>query len=464
MKRFFKISLFLSGWAVAGWLAWKAATPQHSGPVVHARNQERPAVAPKKLEEAYQKWLDRPEFKAALVGFVLLDEKNEVIFSSDLGETALCPASSLKTLTTGAALGILGPEFWFETKLVAQADGSVTLVGGGDPTLTLNDIAKLADDAVAGGLKEISGNLRVDPSIFQAPPVSDHWNWGDIGNAYGAGAYGLNVEHNRMAVSFQPGANTGDAAKLLDAPPSGDQWVNEVTTGEAGSGDGVMIYSQPFGRTVLFSGTVPLGAPFTVTGALPDPPAAALLALRSRFQQAGVEIREKPVARKGEAAVLATHRSAALPEIIDHLHKVSDNLEAQCLFLTIGNHQQAEPSTAVREYWEKAGVSFQGLRLIDGSGLARANMIRPLDLARVNYVARHSAHGRRFYESLTATNGGEVRSKIGGMSGVKTEVGFLRLKSGRELTFAIMANGLALDVNFWQLRGELLEEVKRTVY
>jgi len=27
-----------------------------------------------------------------------------------------------------------------------------------------------------------------------------------------------------------------------------------------------------------------------------------------------------------------------------------------------------------------------------------------------------------------------------------------------------MANGLRPDINFWQLRGELLEEVKRTVY
>jgi len=83
---------------------------------------------------------------------------------------------------------------------------------------------------------------------------------------------------------------------------------------------------------------------------------------------------------------------------------------------------------------------------------------------RVNLLARQGPNGRRFYESLTATNGGEVRSKIGAMSGVKTEVGFIRLKSGRELTFALMANGLRPDINFWQLRGELLEEVKRTVY
>lgn len=467
MKPALKLVVFLSGWAVAGWAIWKVAKQQpQMPPVIHTHVQERPAVEITKLEETYQKWSAHSELKAALVGFVLLDEKNEVVFSSDLAETALCPASSLKTLTTGAAFGILGSEFRFETKLVSMPNGDLVLMGGGDPTLTLEDLQQLADEAVAGGMKKITGNLVVDHSIFKTPPVNDHWNWGDIGNAYGTGAYGLNVEHNRMTVSFQPGGSMGDPAKLLLGSPvaDGTRWVNEVTTGEEGSGDGVTIYSQPFGRVVSLRGTVPMGAPFAVTGAIPDPPAIALEALHKMLEKAGVEIQKKPVQRKGEAAILATHRSAALQEIIDHLHKVSDNLEAQCLFLTIGNYQKTDPVIALRSYWEKAGVSFEGLRLIDGSGLARASMIRPLDLARVNLLARQSPNGRRFYESLTATNGGEVRSKIGAMSGVKTEVGFIRLKSGRELTFALMANGLRPDINFWQLRGELLEEVKRTVY
>jgi len=466
MNGFLKCTVFLSGWAVAGWLVWKTVRPQPPTPVVHAHIQERPAQEPTKLKEAYQKWMERPELKAALVGFVLLDEKNEVVFSSDLAETALCPASSLKTLTTGAALGILGTEFRFETKLVSMPNGDLVLMGGGDPTLTIEDIQQLAGEAVSGGMKTITGNLVLDHSIFHTSPLNDHWNWGDIGNAYGAGAYGVNVEHNRMTVSFQPGTAVGDPAKLLLGSPvaDGTRWVNEVTTGEAGSGDGVTIYSQPFGRVISLGGTVPIGAPFSVTGAIPDPPAVALEALRKMLEKAGVEIQGKPIPRKGEAAVLATHRSAALPEIIDHLHKVSDNLEAQCLFLTIGNYQKTDPVIALRNYWEQAGVSFEGLRLIDGSGLARASMIRPLDLARVNLLARQGPNGRRFYESLTATNGGEVRSKIGAMSGVKTEVGCIRLKSGRELTFALMANGLRPDINFWQLRGELLEEVKRTVY
>jgi hypothetical protein len=46
------------------------------------------------------------------------------------------------------------------------------------------------------------------------------------------------------------------------------------------------------------------------------------------------------------------------------------------------------------------------------------------------------------------------------MSGVKTEVGFLRTASGHEWTFALMANGLRPGLDFWPLRTELLTAVQ----
>ena len=103
------------------------------------------------------------------------------------------------------------------------------------------------------------------------------------------------------------------------------------------------------------------------------------------------------------------------------------------------------------------GVSFKGLRLIDGSGLARATMIRPVDLARVNFLARSSAYGDRYFESLPKSGDGSVSSKRGAMSGVRTEVGFVK-KDGKEYTYALMGNGLG-RVDFWKLGRELIGEI-----
>jgi D-alanyl-D-alanine carboxypeptidase/D-alanyl-D-alanine-endopeptidase (penicillin-binding protein 4) len=469
-RRFFKALLLLSGWMAAGWIFWKGGTAPQQSRVLPERVAEKslpvvpaetaPVVSP--FEETFVKWANRPELRSALTALVLLDEEGRVVFSSAMGETALCPASALKILTTGAAFGMLGPEFRFETRLIHRPDGNLALVGGGDPTLDTADLDALAAAAIQAGLKQVSGDLVADTTVFAQPPVNDHWNWGDIGNAYGAGAFGLNIGRNRLTASFQPGENPGDPAEFLQGGPvaAGTRWVNEVTTGPPGSGDGVTIYSVPFGRVISSAGTVPPGDEFAVGGANPDPPALAVEALRAALVRGGVRFSGKPVPRKGEAVVLASHRSAALPEIVDHLHKVSDNLESQCLFLTLGNVSQADPATAVRRYWEKAGVTFEGLRLIDGSGLARANMIRPLDLARVNFAARRGPHGERYFQSLNASLDGHVRAKLGSMSGVKTDTGFLRMNDGREFTFALMANGLDPALGFWPLRGELLEAVR----
>lgn len=472
-----KLAMLLSGWAVAAWLGLRDG----ERPVVRTEVAPVAVVVPTpeppregEIARVFREWSANPEFAGALIGFCLLDEKGETIFASPLAATALCPASSLKTATTGAALDLLGPEFRFETQLAGTAplnaagvlDGDLVLVGGGDPTLAREDLAALADAAVAAGLKRVSGRLRTDTSIFPSDPMSEHWNWGDIGNGYGAGAYGLNVDHNRVDLRFEPGAQPGAPAKFLgDAPvPHATRWQNHVVTGPAGSGDEVVVFSEPYGRTITLRGTVPAGSGvFTVAGALPDPPALAAELLRARLEKSGVRFGERagPFAT-APPNILASHRSAPLPEVIDHLHAASDNLEAQCLFLTLGRRQGVAPADAVRQYWEKAGVQFVGLRLLDGSGLARANMIRPLDLARISLAARHGPHGQRYFESLTAYADGAVRGKVGGMSGVKTQVGFLRTKSGRELTFALMANGLPSGREFWTRMAELLETIRNT--
>jgi D-alanyl-D-alanine carboxypeptidase/D-alanyl-D-alanine-endopeptidase (penicillin-binding protein 4) len=452
MKVFLKSLLFASGWIAMGWVCCQVYK-QRTGP----RHDSHTTAAP--WAAVFDQWAAKPELQSASVGLVLLDSDDHIIYSSALGETALCPASALKTLTTGAAFGILGPEFRFETQLIDRQDGNLVLVGGGDPTLTLKDIEDLATAAVQSGLKEVSGDLISDSTVFSAAPVNDHWNWGDIGNAYGAGAFGLNVEHNKMSVRFLPEQKVGEPAEFLDGSPAptGTSWATDVTTGPAGSRDGVSIYSSPGSRAISMHGTVPQGPIFTVNGAITDPPAVALETLRAALEKSGVTFSKKFIPQKGKTIVLATHRSAPLPEIIDHLHKVSDNLEAQCLFFTLGNHLGKDPAIALREYWEKAGVHFQGLRQLDGNGLARANMIRPLDLARVNLAARRGPYGGRYFQSLNPSLNGEVRAKLGSMSGVKTDVGFLRLENGKELTFALMANGLNPTLNFWPLRNELLK-------
>src|SRR5262249_52517284 len=113
-------------------------------------------------------------------------------------------------------------------------DGTLTLIGGGDRTLTTDDLAALAKTAVAGlsnaGLTTVK--VRVDDSLFPDPTPATGWN---------AGYYPDTIAPGRALVV--DGRHVTDTA--LDAGQSFAQLLTgqgvtvtgKVTRGAAGTGD-----------------------------------------------------------------------------------------------------------------------------------------------------------------------------------------------------------------------------------
>lgn len=66
-------------------------------------------------------------------------------------------------------------------------------------------------------MKRVQGRIIGDGSLFPGSLYDDFWNWGDIGNGYGSGVSGLNLEHNRTRVRFRAGMEAG--ARATGASP-----------------------------------------------------------------------------------------------------------------------------------------------------------------------------------------------------------------------------------------------------
>jgi D-alanyl-D-alanine carboxypeptidase/D-alanyl-D-alanine-endopeptidase (penicillin-binding protein 4) len=108
-------------------------------------------------------------------------ESGKVIFREN-SALALMPASAQKLAVSFAALRLLGPGFRFRTEVVGSGefsgktwDGDLALVGFGDPTLAPKDIAALARDVAAWGIRHVTGRVLGDERHFDTRRDAPGW-------------------------------------------------------------------------------------------------------------------------------------------------------------------------------------------------------------------------------------------------------------------------------------------------
>ncbi len=411
-----------------------------------------------------------PGLLGSALGFCLIDGAGTVVVDLN-AETAFIPASTLKTLTTATALQRLGPDFHFSTRLRSTApivngvlDGDVVIIGEADPLLALPDLAGWAAALKAQGLKEVTGRIVGDGRYFHGSLFDDFWNWGDIGNGYGSAVSGLNLEHNRFTVSFRGAEADGEAALVSSILPEvpGVIVVSDVTTGPAGSPDNVVVYGGEKTGRITMRGTVPASAETVITGAVPDPELYAAYHFRQALLEAGITVlgpasalsalEVNPLPCSDE---LLDHQSPPLLQLITSIHATSDNHETECLFRKMGLLAGQAPDNLIREHWQAQGLDFIGLRMEDGCGLARADHVRPLDLARLQFLTAKGPHGAAWQGSLLSD--GPVRSKGGAMSGIRSWTGYITSAGGELFYFALMVNHYSDSNAVAGLRRSLIE-------
>lgn len=451
--------LLLAG--ALGLMLWRSETNDHPSEPAKVEETE----IQKLLREAEAK----PGLAGAAIGFCLLDPSGRVV-EDHQAQTAFIPASSLKTVTTATALEKLGPDFQIETTLRSSAaiqngilSGDVFIIGGGDPMLALDDLKAWAAELKSRGLIRITGRIIGDGRLFRGSIYDDFWNWGDIGNGYGSAVAGLNLEHNRYTATFRAGAAIGDPSEFLGTQPEvpGVGSLDETITGPADSGDGVVIHGGERTHILHFRGTVPLGeTAFQVVGAVPDPELFTAHHFKKALLAAGIEVVGDAVSVSDEkpgSHELLKHRSPPLKEIVTSIHASSDNHETECLFRLLGLRENKAPDAVIREHWKARGLDFIGLRMEDGCGLARADFIRPLDLARLQFIAGRGPQGAVYKASLLSKD--NLRWKGGAMSGVRSTTGYITTRSGLEYCFAFMANHYSDGQTVAAVRDALIQAV-----
>ncbi|MFJ6611716.1 D-alanyl-D-alanine carboxypeptidase/D-alanyl-D-alanine-endopeptidase [Streptomyces sp. NPDC091289] len=319
-------------------------------------------------------------------------------------DTALTPASTVKIATTTAALSVLGPDHRIATTAALSPDSrTLTLVGGGDPTLSRAALRAMATEA-AEALREEDGTsvrLTYDTSRYTGPvlhPISPNENIAPV--------TALMVNEGRL-----DDTDRGTAERSED--PAGD----------------------------------------------------AARAFAAQLKKAGVKVTGAPrEARPADKArTVATHHSAPLSALVERTLTNSDNDIAEALArqTAIAKGESASfagARRAVTNELKKLRVPVAGAHLADGSGLDREDRVTPALLtALLARAADPDRPGLRpvltglpvagFSGTLDAryekSSGGTglIRAKTGTLRGVNSLAGTVVDPRGRLLAFAFLASG-----------------------
>lgn len=439
-----------------------------------------PFFAGAQLNSFVEEWKKDKDLKSASISFCVLNAKNSELVAEHNSHQFMTPASTLKIVSTSAALNLLGNNYRYETKLCYRGDwnketgvlnGDLVIVGSGDPTLQSENFTKdnaLVTDKWAKIIKEkgivqITGSIIGDASCYDRV-VPNNWIWEDISNYYGSVPCGLSYRDNKFKILFTS-KEPGTEAKIVSYAPTYLSYsytlIPEVMA--KGSEDEAYAYGDPFSFSKTIRGSIPPNKTnYEIEVALPDPALLCAENLYTSLTQYGIKC--APGAAKSNyqktsitssLQTIYSHFSPTLDKIIYYTNLKSNNLYCESILKTMGKGDSNKGLNFVKTYWFKRGLDTTEVYMDDASGLARIDGITThFQASLLSKVYRDSSVYKNFNVSLPIAGKqgsmssigkaqfieNNMRAKTGYLTRVRAYTGYVKCKSGKELAFSVIFN------------------------
>jgi len=327
------------------------------------------------------------------------------------------PASVMKLFTTSAALDLLGPDHVWRNRIYTEGPvrdgvlhGHLVLRGSGDPKLVVERLQALLAQVMAAGVREVRGDIVLDRSVFDVRERSEPFDDEPL-RPYNVAPDGLLINFKAVVYTFTPNAVTGQTQVRFEPPLMGLDVPAQVSASNAACNDWrrqlQADFSQPL--QVRFAGSYPARCgerQWPVAFLESDqyaPRVLQALWLAAGGRLSG-QVRYGQV--QASAKLLLEAPSLPLSVIIQDINKLSNNVMAQQLFLTLSSELGApgrlEASRLRLSQWWRSG--FAGLDepvLDNGSGLSRTERSTALALTALLQAAHADRHAQHFVNSLS---------------------------------------------------------------
>ncbi len=359
------------------------------------------------------------------------DQQTREVLYSQAANRPMIPASTMKLLTSAAAMDRLGPSHRFSTRIALDGVqngstfvGDVWLVGGGDPSLSTSgfaranfggvgaNIAALARPLQRRGITLVRGHVKVDDDLFDSLRVVPRWKpsfWYEETGALGA------------------------------------LTVNESLVGSH-------IGSQSVRDPDIYAGDV----------------------LRAILMDRGIRVaaRTEPGSLPADAKTVGAVASPTVRQLIAHMNSTSDNFFAETFIKQVGvdrfgdrgNGSTSDGARAVRAQLVELGADMSGVTIVDGSGLSYDNRVTARALGHVLGLGLQAEWGETWLSTFAVSGRsgtlkdrmthrpyyGRVRAKTGTLNPASALAGFAsRTTNGKRYGFVVLTTnprGGALNV------------------
>ena len=340
---------------------------------------------------------------------LVLDPSGRVVWSHN-PDQAMVPASTLKILTSLAALQTLGADYRFPTDFLLDAEDNLVIKGYGDPLLVSEVIAGIAQ-RLTSLLPHDVNHILLDTTYFQGPLTIPGVS--TTANPYDAPIGALCANFNTVFFTHA-GGRLQSAEEQTPLLPMVMPRIRR-----SGLQEGRIVLSHRGGEATLYAGRL----------------------FRYFLEKEGLvvrgEVRVAPDSARQAHLILHQLSPYALPQVVQRLLEYSNNFTANQLLMAMGAQRYGPPATLEKGVQALRGYAVDEIGIqkgvfVEGSGISRLGRLSVRDMTAV--LARFLP----YHDLLTYKD--REYFKTGTLKGVRSRAGYIEVHPGEFYRFALFRN------------------------
>lgn len=372
----------------------------------------------------------------------------------EMNSTApMSPASIQKIVTILPSLDTLGKDYEFKTQILKNKDNNLYIKLGADPYLTSADLKGMVK--TLHSYKIVSPkNIYIDDSILDSNEWGEGWQWDDDLNPLTPKFGAYNIDKNIFAINVCP-TTAGAPADISTEVFYPTAFINNVVTADKTD---VKLARKNYISPDVIDANGTVAQDLVIKIPVNYPRRYFILRLEETF-------RNQKISYYGDYTRLKSPKTTSvLTEVkhpislaIEDVLKKSDNMIAETVFKVAGGKYTKETGSAeaaaqmFNDYYKKIGVCTDNIKIVDGSGVSKNNLLTADFMTEVLYKTAKNKNTADFQSYLAKPGEGtlndrmlyfkdNLRAKTGTLTNISSISGYLKAKSGKTYAFCIIVN------------------------